>query len=369
MSINLENKKTPLYTSHLSANAKIVDFGGWKMPIHYEGTLKEHKYVRDHCGVFDVSHMGEIRVTGKDAKKALQFLTFNDIDKLHSGQGQYTGFCNNNGGMIDDVILYQIADDDFFICVNASNQEIDDTWIRKNSSEFSIQIHNESSIWSQIAVQGPKSREVLTPILGTSSPLNTMNYMSIAPIHYEEESGYLARTGYTGELGYEIYLKGDTAIKKLWQDLLATNTCLPIGLGARDTLRLEASYLLYGNDMNQNVTPVEAGISWAVRLEVPQFIGRDALVRQKKLGPEKKLIAFLMEEKAIPRHEMKVIANDKVIGHVTSGSYLPTLEKAGGFAYIDTHFAKIDQELRIDIRGKRKLAKIVKKPLYSSRVN
>ena len=358
-------QKTSLNEMHQKLKAKLIDFGGWQMPVSYESVLKEHKSVREGCGIFDVSHMGEIWVTGRQASDFLQFLTINNIEKIGVSKGQYTAILTEDGGMIDDLILYQLALDSFLLCVNASNTDKDYEWIKKQSEKFDCQVENRSHEFSQIAIQGPKSLEPVLSLAESEDKVADLKYMEIMPLTVFGQNAYLARTGYTGEQGFEIYLPNEIA-PKVWSHLLEFSQVKPIGLGARDTLRLEACYLLYGNDMNDTVSPLEAGISWAVDLK-KEFIGQKALLAQKESGVPRRIAAFTMEDQGIARHGMEIFAGDKKIGEVTSGSFLPTLGKAGGMALLDAGVVKVGDNVEIDVRGKRKLARIAKRPLYTAR--
>ena len=362
--------KTPLYEAHLERKAKMVDFGGWSMPVSYESVLTEHKTVREGCGIFDVSHMGEIHVKGPEAQNFLQWVTINDIRRLKNGGGQYTAILNDRGGMIDDLIIYRLADDEFFICMNASNRDKDFAWIKDKSASFKVTVENESDVWAQIAVQGPNSTEALTALLssGDAMTLRALAYTNIMKAPIAGKPSLIARTGYTGEHGYEIYLPASAA-KHAWMSLLEQATkcgVRPIGLGARDTLRLEACYLLYGNDMNDDVTPLEAGISWATKIDKGDFIGREALIAQKTRGLARQMVAFKMLDDGIPRHGMKIYQGDILAGEVTSGSVLPTVGGAGGLALVSSTLREGDEFL-VDIRGMKKRARIVRKPLYAAR--
>ena len=368
----VEAKKTPLYDLHKIAGAKMVDFGGWLMPVSYSSVLNEHKAVREKVGIFDVSHMGEIIVSGKNAAQFLQALTINDVSRLTPGHGQYSALLRANGGMIDDIILYQLAHDRFFICVNAANIQKDYNWIREQAKSFQgVVVLDESSAWGQIAVQGPNSKAAVGMLLGLEAKsLETLDYMQIMPATFYGRASLLARTGYTGEWGYELYLPTDI-ITNVWVALLERTDqlgLLPIGLGARDTLRLEACYLLYGNDMNDEVSPLEAGIGWATKLDKGEFIGRGALIEQKSNSIERLVVAFKMEGDGIPRHDMDCFVGSDKIGKVTSGSVLPTVGGAGGLALLDPRKVKVGDTFEIDVRGKRKLARVVKKPLYNAKV-
>lgn len=366
MSESTTVQKTHLNGQHRELKAKMMPFGGWDMPISYEGVIAEHKTVREACGIFDVSHMGEIRIKGPQANEFTQYITINDIGRLNPGQGQYSAILNDKGGMIDDLIIYRLGADELFACVNASNIEKDFAWIKEQSARFNVTVTNESNLWSQIAVQGPTSQTVLGKVLGPeANKLEKLAYMEIIDVTVGSQKALVARTGYTGEHGYEIYMP-HALVQNLWTSLLAQGA-KPIGLGARDTLRLEACYLLYGNDMNETVSPLEAGIAWAVRIEDKDFIGKKALEAQKTGGLKRKMVAFLMDDKAIARHDMKIFVGEREAGVVTSGSFLPTLDAAGGMALVDSSI-KLGDTIEIDVRGKRKLAKVVKRPLYSAKV-
>ena len=363
-----ELKKTSIHATHLALGAKMIPFGDWDMPIQYEGVLKEHQAVRNHSGIFDVSHMGEILIQGSEATAFLQHLTINDVSKLEAGNGQYTAMLNERGGFVDDLILYRLQDKKYLLCVNASNDKKDYDWLVKNSSRFEVDIEHASDQFGQIAVQGPESQAALAAILDRDNiqKLEKLSYMDIAEFEFLGKTSLIARTGYTGELGYELYLPEDIAEKTFAR---LAEVSKPIGLGARDTLRLEACYLLYGNDMNEGGSPIEAGIGWATKVESKDFIGKSVVLSHKeKDRPRKQLIAFTMEDKGIARNEMTVYLKDRKIGAVTSGGFLPTLEVAGGLALVDRGAVKIGDTVEIDIRGKRKLAKVARKPLYSAKV-
>ena len=370
MGTSENTKQTPLFGLHKKAKAKIVPFSGWSMPISYEGVIAEHNHVRNSCGIFDVSHMGEIFISGKQAKDYVQYLTINDVERLSPGKGQYTAILNQEGGVIDDLICYQLSDDSFLLCVNASNIQKDYEWIKQNSSSFDVEVTDESESWSQVAVQGPKSPDVVLKVFENSiETIKKLEYMDLAeiPLSGSGEKALIARTGYTGELGYEIYIPNKEA-EQIWAALDSHPDVRPIGLGARDTLRLEACYLLYGNDMNDSISPIEAGIGWAVRLDTAEFIGKSVVEKQKTDGASRKMVAFLLEDKGIPRSAMDVYANDEKVGVVTSGSFLPSLNKSGGLALVDKKAVKVGDSIEIDVRGKRKLAKVTKRPLYSTSV-
>lgn len=370
---NSEDRKTPLYAIHKALKAKMVSFGGWLMPVSYTSVLAEHKTVREQCGIFDVSHMGEILVRGSGAEALLQRLTINNVASLADGHGQYSAFLNEQGGMIDDLILYRLKQDEYLVCVNASNTEKDFAWVKQHADKApNVVAENQSGQWSQLAIQGPTSKAAVQALLTSDDKrtLDTLAYTQIMPVKLHGQLAYAARTGYTGEWGYELYLPPNVAAAT-WNALMATQPATglqPIGLGARDTLRLEACYLLYGNDMDESVSPLEAGIAWAVRMDCGDFIGKEALLRQKEGGLTRGIFAFHMEGDGIPRHDMPVFKGDKNIGKVTSGSVLPTVGGAGGMALLDLKSMAIGEVIEIDIRGKRKPARVVKKPLYKAKV-
>lgn len=369
-----ELKKTAIYELHKELKGKMVNFGGWSMPIQYEGVIAEHQKVRKDCGIFDVSHMGELRVQGPQAEEFLQHVTVNDVSRLGIGDGQYTAMLNHDGGMIDDLILYRLDALDYMLCVNAANTDKDEAWLRDllaemKQSDFEVDLQNESGKWSQIAVQGPNSKQLMAAILNEKGQLmlDQLGYMKVRAVDLFGRRAWLARTGYTGEAGYEIYLENETAAE-CWQALLKCGAS-PIGLGARDTLRLEACYLLYGSDMNDSVSPIEAGISWAVKADKGEFVGRNRVLQDLDINSQRrKMVAFQLEDKGIARAGMDILKDGVKIGKVTSGSYLPSLDLAGGMALIEKSAAKVNDHVEIDVRGKRKLAKIVKRPLYSPKV-
>ena len=365
-------KKTPLYHLHVEQKAKLIDFGGWCMPVSFSSVIDEHKTVREKCGIFDVSHMGEIVVRGKNSHDFLQRVTINDVQKLAVGKGQYTAILNREGGFIDDLILYRIEEDAYLACVNAGNIEKDFEWLasQKQSSD-EVEIENKSESFCQIAIQGPDSENVLKECLpDLAESILSISYMDIIQVEIQGERSYLARTGYTGEKGYEVYLP-PIAGQELWKMLQQSDIkwgVKPIGLGARDTLRLEACYLLYGQDMNETTSPLEAGIGWATKLESSDFVGKEKLLEEKKLGRKRKIIGFLLKEKGIPRAGMTIYKGEDQIGTVTSGSFLPSINAPGGMALVDFDSITVGDQIEIDIRGKRKLAEVKKRPLYSAKV-
>lgn len=366
-------EKTALFEQHVLAKAKMITFAGWQLPAFYTSVMQEHRCVREQVGIFDVSHMGEIFFSGPQAAAFLQSVTINDVTRLRPGQGQYTALCNEQGGVVDDLILYQLGEQHYLMCVNASNVATDYQWILRHAPKVAgLTIENASSQWSQIAIQGPASLMALSALLDphTLKQVEALAYTHIMPLTLQGASCYLARTGYTGEKGYELYLPHRVAVWA-WTGLLATKEktgIQAIGLGARDTLRLEAGYLLYGNDLREDISPLEAGIGWATKLDGDDFIGRAALLQQKAQGVKRRIYCFRMEEPGVARTGMEVYRNNELIGYVTSGSALPTLGGAGGMALLQNGAVNVGDSVTIKIRSESKSAKIAARPLYAARV-
>ena len=362
-------RTTPLFEAHKTSKAKMMTFSGWQMPAFYESPMMEHRAVREQAGIFDVSHMGEIFVSGPDSLAYLQYLTVNDVSKLAIGQGHYTAFLTEQGGFVDDLLCYRIGELAYLLCVNANNIEKDFAWMQSNHRQsMRVTLTNQSIAWSQLAIQGPKSPAVITALFPDRPDLLQLPYANIATALYKGVSMYIARTGYTGERGYELYVPNEVAVA-LWEQALATRATTqiqPIGLGARDTLRLEACFLLYGNDMDETVSPLEAGIQWAVKFDKGDFLGRTALMQQKERGIARQLQAFRMLDAGIPRSHMSVLQEGQPVGQVTSGSHLPTLGFAGGLALLKSDI-KVGDLIQVDVRGKYKTARIVKKPFYQAK--
>ena len=353
-------KKLFLSNAHESLNAKMVDYAGFYMPVQYDGVISEHLSVRHNVGVFDVSHMGEIFVNGEGAKEFLQYITSNDISKLGDGKVQYSCLPNLEGGIIDDILVYMINTTSFMLVVNASNIEKDLAWLNTHNS-YDCKIDDKSSQYSLLAVQGPNSLELLKEL--TDINLTTLKYYTflrgtISGI----EDVIISRTGYTGELGFELYVLNENVLS-LWNSLFSTQIDLkPIGLAARNTLRLEKGFCLYGNDINDNTSPLEAGLGWITKLST-NFINSKSLLKQKQEGLQKKLVGFEMLDKGIARKDYNVLdKNQNNIGVVTSGTMSPSLNKAIGMAYIDIKFTDVNQEIFIQVRNKSILAKIIVLP-------
>ena len=354
------NRLLPLNDQHLQLGAKMVPFAGWSVPISYGSAVAEHRQVRAECGIFDVSHMGEIFVSGKQAIDLLQYLTINDVKRLTDGQGQYNAMLNEHGGFIDDLIIYRLSADNFLLCVNAGNRANCLTHLNNHRSP-NVQIVDRSDDFCQFAVQGPTSKTCVNNWAQQFVDLETLDYLQITSAIIDETRVYVARSGYTGEKGYELYVPNNLA-QKVWQQLLATGA-KPIGFVARDTLRLEACYLLYGNDIDDQLTPYQAGIGWAVKMNKGDFVGKKALLKTSADTP--KIVAFKMEERGFPRHGMTIYSSaTNPCGQVTSGAMLPTVGYFGGLALLQQPTLT---EFYVDIRGQHRKAIVVDRPLYRAR--
>lgn len=363
-------QRTPLITQHQACGGKLVDFAGWEMPIQYSGVLDEYHTVRSQVGLFDVSHMGRLWVSGSGAVPFLQRVTTNDVGKLAVSQAQYSMVCNENGGIKDDIFVYRIASDEFLLCVNASNREKILSWLQAQlAQDKTVCLEDRSVEMAQVAVQGPKSRELLISLGGTSLEGLKLHHACEGTI-----GGFpclLARTGYTGELGYEIYIDADK-VGRLWDLLIDKGQAWglkPAGLGARDLLRLEMGYLLYGNDMGEETTPLEANADWTVNFQKGPFIGSQALLAQKQAGVARRFVAFELVEKAVPRHGFRILdpTTSQSIGEVTSGNLSPLLQKGIGLGYVPARYAEPGSSILIEIRSKSVLATVVKPPFYKKR--
>ena len=354
-------RKTALYDIHKENNSKIVDFAGWQMPVVYSGIRDEHIAVRNNVGIFDVSHMGEIRVRGQQAHEFCQYLTTNDLNVLKDKQAQYTILCEESGGVVDDIIIYRFADNNYFLCVNASNAKKDYDWIKSHSGKFNVSVTDESLDYSQIAVQGPKSRDLLVKVLGQEIDLIKKFYFNT--VKWNTSSLIVARTGYTGEEGYEVFLpwdKGPNLWKKLFEEGLQYGVT-PCGLGARDTLRLEMGYSLYGFEIDKDINPLESGLGRYVKLEGDDFIGKKALVEYQQSGKKRKLVSFEMIDKGIPRNGYPIYVNDCLVGYVTSGTLSPSLGKSIGLGLINSESLN-SGEIQVEIRNNMRKARIVTLP-------
>jgi len=356
-------KKTALNQVHRQMGARMTDFAGWDMPVQYAGTLKEHMAVRKRCGIFDISHMGELEIRGAHAQETLQKVTCNDIHRLSVSQCQYSALTTPEGTFIDDLVIYRMAADRFLLCVNASNQEKDFEWIRQNALP-NTEVIFRSNDFSQLAVQGPQSIEILQPL--TEIPLSDMKYYWFATGKVCGSESIVSRTGYTGEDGFEVYCSPKET-EMIWGRIMDSGKSRgmePIGLAARNTLRLEAGLLLYGNDMDETTTVLEANLGWICKLKKEYFIGRDALARQKESGPQRLLVGFEMVERGIARDKHPIEMDGKPLGAVTSGSYAPFLKKNIGLVYLPTKCSSLETEFSVVIRKKSVKAKVVSTPFY-----
>ena len=361
-------KRTPLNEAHRKLGGKMVDFGGWDMPVQYPaGVIEEHMRTRTASGLFDVSHMGEIWVEGTDAIDFVNRLTTNDVTKLVDGQAQYSALTNNKGGVVDDLLVYRFDCDKLLLVVNAGTTDKDWEWITSHKGDENVTLTNASADYCQIAVQGPNAVSILQKLTGT--PLDEIKYYHFTTGKVDGVESIISRTGYTGEDGFEVYADSKYA-EQLWNKLLETggfgleNGILPCGLAARNTLRLESGMSLYGHELSDEITPLEANLGWITKLQKGPFTGSEALQKEKETGVTRRLAGFEMIDKGIARDDHEVYAGDKKIGYVTSGSPAPFLKKNIGFALVSTEFANVGQEIEIDVRGKRLAAKVVPTPFY-----
>lgn len=355
--------KTALYDKHVSLGAKMVPFAGFEMPVQYSGVTLEHFAVREKVGIFDVSHMGQFFVEGSSAKDLLQFVTTNNVDSLENGKAQYTCLPNGNGGIVDDLIVYQMSPERFFVVVNASNIEKDWNHISKYNEKFGAKLTNASDEMSLLAIQGPNATETLQKL--TDTPLSEIPYyhFTVGKIAGIEEV-IISNTGYTGSGGFEIYFKNENAVK-LWDAISEAGEefgLIPCGLASRDTLRLEKGFCLYGNDIDDTTSPLEAGLGWITKFD-KDFVDKERFAKQKEDGIKRKLVGFEMQERAIPRHDYLVVdAEGNEIGKVTSGTMSPMKNVGIGLAYVAKDFIKVGTDIFIQIRNKNISAKVVKLP-------
>jgi aminomethyltransferase len=357
-------KRTPLYQMHVSAGARLVDFAGWEMPIQYSGVVDEYQAVRTSAGLFDVSHMGRLTVEGRDAVSFLQRVTTNNVEPLAVGAAQYSMVCNPAGGIKDDIFVYRLGETRFLLCVNASNREKIFSWFCAKAPQGDVRLEDDSGSLAQIALQGPQSPHILRTLCADAA--ERLKPRQCLETSIVGASGVISRTGYTGEVGYELYVPSSSAVI-VWEALQKAGEqdgIKPCGLGARDLLRLEVGYLLYGNDMDEQTTPLEAGAAFAVDFAKGDFIGREVLAEQREKGPGRRLVGFELVVKGVPRHGMKVLAAGKEIGVVTSGNLSPRLQKGIGLAYVPPAFADQGARFQVDIRGRLQEAVVVKPPFY-----
>jgi aminomethyltransferase len=391
-------RRTPLYACHLEQGARMVPFAGWEMPVQYAGVIDEHRAVRGAAGLFDVSHMGEVGVRGAGAEAFLQRLTPNDVAQLVPGRAHYSGLLTDRGTYVDDLLIYRLAADDFLVVVNASNAEHDLAWIREHAGEGSKgtgadaaapvvqgapvqgtqspaapkaaehpetpEIIDESDSYALLALQGPRALAILEPL--ASPGVAGLRYYGFLRGEVAGVPAIISRTGYTGEDGFELYLE-PAAAPLVWRRLLAAGAphgLVPAGLGARDTLRLEAAMALYGHEIDERTTPLEAGLSWVVKLGKGDFLGRAALQQQSEQGVERTLVGFAVQDRGIARQGHAVLSDGKVVGEVTSGTFSPTLGKAIGMAFVPPALAAAGTPLDVDVRGRKLAAEVVELPFY-----
>lgn len=357
-------KKTRLNSCHIQLNGKMVEFFGWEMPVEYSGIVSEHLAVRTHAGLFDVSHMGEILVTGPQALDFIQYLTPNNAAKVNPAKAQYSALTTAAGTFIDDLLVYCLAEERYLLVVNAANTDKDFAWISNHAGAFDVSVENVSEEYSQLALQGPKAQEILQPL--TRLELAEMGSFSVGLGTVAGVDALVSRTGYTGEDGFEIYTTAENP-DKIWEAVLAEGErygIKPIGLGARDTLRLEACLMLYGNDIDDTTTILEAGLRWVIKFKKGDFLGRDALLQQKKEGLSRKLSGFEITGRGIARPHYPVFINGEKVGEVTSGTFSPLLKKSIGLTYLPFEFNEVGNEFEVEIRGKLVKAEVVPIPFY-----
>ncbi len=364
----MENlKKTPLNRAHRDLGGKMVDFGGWDMPVQYSGVIAEHLRTRQHAGLFDVSHMGEFFVEGEDAIKFVNRLTTNDVAKLVDGQAHYSAFTREDGTVVDDLLVYRFDEGKLLLVVNASTTEKDWEWVTSHLKDENVTLTNVSKDYCQIAVQGKDAFEIVQKLTDTN--LEEIKYYHFTVGKVDGIDAIISRTGYTGEDGFEVYANVKYA-ERLWNKFLEVGNfgdetgILPCGLAARNTLRLESAMSLYGHEISDEITPLEANLGWICKLNKGDFNGREALQKQKEAGLKRKLVGFEMKDKGIARDGFDVYINDERVGQVTSGSPAPFLKKNIGLAFVPAEFANVGQAIKIDVRGKLLAAEIVPTPFY-----
>ena len=355
----MENKRTCLYDKHVALGALMSPFGGFDMPIQYSGIVEEHQAVRQACGVFDVSHMGEVLISGNDAERYVNHIFTNNVVGIPNGKILYGMMCYEDGGVVDDLLVYKIASNQFFLVINAANIDKDWAWIQQQAEGFDITLEHQSDKYGELAIQGPDSEKVLKDVLDIDgSDLTFYTFKQVGDV-------IVSRTGYTGEDGFEIYAT-PIYINECWDKLLDSGRCTPCGLGCRDTLRFEVGLPLYGDELSAEITPIMAGLGIFVKLDKEEFIGKEALARQKAEGPAKKIVGIELADKAIPRHGYTVLNTaGEPIGEVTTGYHTISTDKSVCMALIDTSYAKLDTEVQIQIRKKVFPGKVVKKQFYN----
>ncbi|HKS21788.1 MAG TPA: glycine cleavage system aminomethyltransferase GcvT [Thermoanaerobaculia bacterium] len=357
----MDLKKTPLNSLEHDLGGKMIDFGGWELPVQFSGILEEHEAVRTGAGLFDVSHMGEITVKGAEALALLQKSTCNDVSKLEDGRAQYNGLLYPTAGFVDDIVIYRMGADDYFVVVNASNQDKDFEWIADAAKGMDVEVKNVGADYAQLALQGPNAQKVLQALVDVD--LSTIKYYRFARGNVDGVPAIISRTGYTGEDGFELYV-APAESQRVFRKLIENGDVKPCGLGARDTLRLEAKMALYGNDIDETTTPLEAELGWIVKLDKGDFYGRDVLQRENAEGPRRKLVGFEMVDRGIARHGYPIVDGKEEIGVVTSGTHSPTLKKPIGLAYLPPEKSAPGTEFMVLIRGRETRARVVPTPFY-----
>ena len=352
----MENKRTCLYDKHVALGALISPFGGFDMPIQYTNIVDEHQAVRQHCGVFDVSHMGEVLVSGKDAERFVNHIFTNDVRGIPDGKILYGMMCYPDGGVVDDLLVYKMARDRFFLVINASNIDKDWAWIEEQAKGFDVALEHQSDLYGELAIQGPEAEQVMEQVLGI--PCKELVFYTFKTIG----DMIVSRTGYTGEDGFEIYASAD-AIRECWDKLMAAGV-KPCGLGCRDTLRFEVGLPLYGDELSESITPIMAGLGIFVKLDKEEFIGKEALAQQKAEGAPKKLVGIELNDKAIPRHGYAVLKDGNVVGEVTTGYHTISTDKSVCMALVDASYATLGTEVDIQIRKKTFSGVVCKKRFY-----
>jgi len=357
-------KRTRLNKVHKELGGKMIEFAGFEMPVEYEGIISEHLAVREKAGLFDVSHMGEITIKGGDALDLVQHLTPNDASKLVVGKAQYSALTTPKGTFIDDLLVYRLDEKEYMLVVNAVNSDKDYEWILKNKGKFSAKVRNESDNYTQIALQGPKAQEILQPLVDID--LSEIKYYRFKFCKVVEIDSIISRTGYTGEDGFEIYTT-HLEPEKIWYAIMEEGEkygLKPAGLGARDTLRLEAKMMLYGNDIDETTTVLEADLGWMVKFDKPDFLGKEALLKQKEEGLKRKIIGFEVKGKGIARPHYPVFIDGNKVSEVTSGTFAPYLKKSIGLTYLPIEYTEIGTQFEIEIRGNMVKAEVVLTPFY-----
>lgn len=357
----MNEKKTCLYDRHVALGALMQPFGGFIMPIQYSSIIDEHNAVRHACGVFDVSHMGEVTVRGRDAERYVNHIFTNDVTDAPAGKIFYGMMLYDNGGTVDDLLVYKMGTDDFFIVINAANIDKDWEWMKEHAQGFDIDLQNRSEHYGQLAVQGPEAEKVVEEVLGL--PCGELVFYTSKTVETDGETVIVSRTGYTGEDGFEIY--GSHAyIGRQWDKLIESGRCKPCGLGCRDTLRFEVGLPLYGDELSADISPVMAGLSMFCKLDKPEFIGKEAVAKQKAEGVERKIVGIELKDRAVPRHGYAVLHEGEKVGEVTTGYQSISADKSVCMALIDARYAKLGTELEVQIRRKTFAGVVVKKRFY-----